>query len=73
MEQRFWPAIGALAILALLSLLTLSGPIRWATLLFLAGLALKTWIALLRHRQEKSEQSAQNTSGSHQAPAGGEQ
>lgn len=73
MEQRFWPALGALAVLALLSLLTLSGPVRWATLFFLAGLGLKTWIALLRHRQEQAERSAPDTRGPHQAPAGGEQ
>lgn len=56
MENRFWPAIGAFALLAILAASTLSGSVRAATLFFLGGLAVKTYIALLRLRQESADQ-----------------
>ncbi|MDX1984016.1 MAG: hypothetical protein SFV51_27320 [Bryobacteraceae bacterium] len=54
-ERRFRRTVMILAILGALSALTLHGPIRTATLIFLAGITLKTWIALLRHRQQQAE------------------
>jgi fructose-specific phosphotransferase system IIC component len=59
LESRFWQAIGVFAILGGLAALTLTGPVRAATLLFLAGLAAKTWIALLQHRQRERENSGE--------------
>jgi hypothetical protein len=55
MERRFWRAIGTLAVLAGMAATTLGGPIRIATLIFLGGIAVKTWIALLQRRQEDNE------------------
>ena len=40
------------AILALLAGFTLSGDIRLATLVFLAGMALKTYLAVLKDRRD---------------------
>ena len=45
MKNRFLAAMAAYAMLALLATFTTSGKIRLATLIFLAGLALKTVIA----------------------------
>jgi hypothetical protein len=45
MNTRFAAALGAYSVLALLAGLTLDGLMRSAVLVFLAGLALKTWIA----------------------------
>lgn len=42
------------AVLAALSFFTLTGAVRGATLLMLGGLAAKTWIALLRTRQDNA-------------------
>ena len=44
MKQRFQMAMTAFAVLALLAGFTLDGKIRLATLIFLAGLALRTAI-----------------------------
>lgn len=63
MEKRFWPAMGALAVLAMLAAATLSGPIRTVTLVFLGGLAAKTWIALLRDRQERADEETHPEAG----------
>lgn len=63
MEKRFVPAICTFAILGILAFTTLQGSFRLATLIFLGGLALKTWIALLRHRQEQAESAAANQRG----------
>ncbi len=41
MKHRFWKAQLTYAILALLAGFTLDGPLRIATLIFLAGIALK--------------------------------
>jgi hypothetical protein len=45
MRQRFFAALGAYAVLAVLAGFTLDGILRSAVLILLAGLALKTWIA----------------------------
>lgn len=45
MRQRFFAALGAYAVLAVLTGFTLDGILRSAVLILLAGLALKTWIA----------------------------
>ncbi len=44
--KRFYLAMGMYAVLAILAGVTLDGKIRIATLVFLAGLALRTMIAL---------------------------
>jgi hypothetical protein len=47
-RRRFWMAMGSYGILAAVAFRQLDGPIRLAVWVFLAGLALKTWIALYR-------------------------
>lgn len=51
-NRRF--AVGMLIylVLAILATVTLDGPIRIATWLFLGGLAVKTWIAVLKKSQD---------------------
>lgn len=58
-KRRFRRTVTILAILGALSALTLDGGVRTATLIFLAGITLKTWIALLRHRQQQTEESGE--------------
>ncbi len=48
MKNRFWAAMVCYAALALMAGLQLDGPFRLAVWVFLAGLALKTWIAVYR-------------------------
>jgi hypothetical protein len=50
MGNRFVLALAAYVVLALLATATLTGGIRLAILILLAGLAAKTWIA---HRMEE--------------------
>jgi len=50
MQRRFRTALAIYSVLAVLSGVTLEGVIRNATWLFLGGLALKSWIAVLRDR-----------------------
>lgn len=64
--------MGAFAVLAILAATTLSGPIRGATLLFLGALALKTWIALLRERQQQADEGAARAGGDGQETGRGE-
>jgi len=45
MNKRFLTAMGAYAGFALLAAFTLDGLLRTALWIFLAGLAVKTWIA----------------------------
>ena len=52
MSHRFDLALTAYGVLALLAFLTLDGRIRLATLILLAGLALKTWLVKLRRNTE---------------------
>jgi hypothetical protein len=47
-DKKFYIAIAVYAALAILSWLTLDGLIRLATWIFLAGLAVKTYLATLR-------------------------
>jgi hypothetical protein len=47
-DKRFYIAMGWYAFLAVLSGLTLDGPFRLAAWIFLAGLAVKTYLATLR-------------------------
>jgi len=51
-RSRFYLALGAYGILGVLAAATLEGPLRLATLIFLAGLALKTWLVVLRRDAE---------------------
>ncbi|HUB34765.1 MAG TPA: hypothetical protein VMA31_17140 [Bryobacteraceae bacterium] len=50
LKQRFQRALAAFAGLGLLSAFTLDGKIRLATLIFLAGLALRTAIHYMARR-----------------------
>ena len=50
MDRRFKIAMSTYAVLAILAGFTLTGTIRVATLIFLAGIALKTWLVVLRRR-----------------------
>jgi hypothetical protein len=52
MKQRFYLALTAYGLLALLAAVTLDGRIRLATLILLAGVALKTWLVTLRRDEE---------------------
>lgn len=45
--KRFFAAMAVYALLAVLAGFTTSGAVRLATWIFLAGLALKTWLATL--------------------------
>ena len=54
--HRLRQALLCFAALGILSALTLSGKIRLATLVFLAGLALLSYVSYLRHRLEASEE-----------------
>lgn len=52
LKQRFPYVMGVYAILAILAGFTLVGDIRLATLVFLGGLALKTYLAVLKDRAD---------------------
>jgi hypothetical protein len=52
MMQRFRATLGILAALAILAGWTLDGAIRIATLVFLGGIALKTWLVVLKNRMD---------------------
>ena len=52
MKQRFYLALATYGLLALLAAVTLDGRIRLATLILLAGVALKTWLVTLRRDEE---------------------
>jgi hypothetical protein len=47
MRKRFYAALATYVVLGLLSVITLSGKIRLATLIFLGGLAVKTYLHYL--------------------------
>lgn len=51
MKNRVVAAFGAYLVLAVLAATTLSGGIRWAVLVLLAGLAAKSWIAYRMEQQ----------------------
>jgi hypothetical protein len=48
MKSRFYLAMASYVLLGSLAAFTLDGPFRLATVIFLAGLAVKTWLATLR-------------------------
>ena len=51
-RQRFYIAMGVYTVLAILATVTLDGPIRLVTWIFLAGLAVKTYLSTLRPDDE---------------------
>lgn len=52
MTTRFYLAMSAYAIFALLAAVTLEGPFRLAVWVFLGGLAFKTWLVTLRRDED---------------------
>lgn len=52
MDLRFIAAQIFYVGLAVLAGFTLDGPIRLATWIFLGGIALKTWLVVLKRRQD---------------------
>jgi hypothetical protein len=48
--QKFRVTLAILAVLAGLAFLTLDGVIRIATLIFLGGIAIKSWLVVLKSR-----------------------
>ena len=50
--QRFYLTMIVYAVLGLLAGFTLEGTMRLAVLIFIGGLALKTWLFVLRKNQE---------------------
>lgn len=49
-RRRLYAALMAYAALALVAAATLDGPLRLVTCIFLAGLAVKSWLAYVRER-----------------------
>ena len=52
MDLRFIAAMSAYAILAVLAGFTLSGDIRIVTWIVLGGIALRTWLVVLKRRED---------------------
>lgn len=52
MNLKFRAALAAYAILGILAVFTLDGEFRIGTLVFLGGMALKTWLVLLKQRMD---------------------
>jgi len=52
MNRRFRAALGVYAILGILAAITLDGDFLIGTLILLGGIALKTWLAVLKERQD---------------------
>jgi len=46
--RKFYLALACYAVIAILAALTLDGKFRWVVWIFLAGLALRTYIATLK-------------------------
>ena len=55
MNRRFLTAMGTYVVLGILSWATLTGPMRGAVLIFLGGLAVKTWIARLQQEDKPKD------------------
>ena len=56
MRPKLRTALGTLAGLSMMAMLTLDGPLRGAVLLLMSALGLKVWIAELKQRQEAAEE-----------------
>ncbi|HSP68890.1 MAG TPA: hypothetical protein VLN48_14280 [Bryobacteraceae bacterium] len=52
MNRKFAIAVSTYAVLALLAFFTLDGTIRLATWIFLGAFAFKTWLVVLKDRQD---------------------
>jgi len=52
MDLKFVAAMSAYAVLAILAGFTLEGNLRIATWIFLGGIALKTFLVVLKRRQD---------------------
>ena len=52
MNRKFALATAIYAVLAILTFFTLDGKIRIATWLFLGAFAFKTWLVVLKQRQD---------------------
>ena len=52
MNRKLAIAFGTYAALAILALVTLDGKVRLATWIFLGAFAFKTWLAVLKQRQD---------------------
>ena len=52
MDRKFAGAFAAYAVLAILAGFTLEGPFRLAIWIFLGGIALKTWLVVLKRRAD---------------------
>ncbi len=52
MDLKFVAAMSAYAVLAILAGFTLDGNLRIATWIFLGGIALKTFLVVLKRRQD---------------------
>ena len=52
MNARFIAAMSAYAILAILAGFTLSGDIRTITWIVLGGIAIRTWLVVLKRRED---------------------
>jgi hypothetical protein len=52
MNRRFTAAMATYAVLAILAGFTLDGDFRLVVWIFLGGIALKTWIVVLKSRQD---------------------
>jgi hypothetical protein len=52
MNRKFAVTLASYAGLAILAFFTLDGKIRLATWIFLGAFAFKTWLVVLKHRQD---------------------
>lgn len=52
MNRKFAIAVSTYAVLAILAFFTLDGTIRLATWIFLGAFAFKTWLVVLKDRQD---------------------
>lgn len=53
MNLRFYLAMSAYAVLAVLATFTLVGPFRLAVWILLGGLAFKTWLATVKRGEDQ--------------------
>lgn len=55
LDKRFYAAMAAYAVIAILAALTLDGKMRLAVWIFIAGLAVRTLIAYKAHEHDEEE------------------